>query len=101
MGIRTDDHVTRHRQTLLRKQCMLDAHLTHFKIIGDLILFRKLADTLAVFRRLDILIGYKVIRHQRNLVLVKHAVHLHFVHFLDCNRAGDVIAKHQIQIRLD
>ena len=80
---------------------MLDSHLAHLEIIGDLIPICKFSHTFAVLRRFDILIRDKMIRHQRDLILVKNAVHLHFFHFPDRDRAGNVIAEHQIQIRLD
>ena len=101
MGIRTDDHISGYGKSFLRKQGMLDSHLSHFKVIGDLIASCELADTFAVLRRLNILIGNKMIRYQCDLILIKHPLHLHFIHFLDCHRTGDIVAQHQIQLCLD
>ena len=54
-----------------------------------------------MLRRLNILVGHEMIRHQSYLVLVKYALGRELVHLLDCHGAGDVIAQYQVQIRLD
>ena len=101
MGIRADDHVSRHGQPFLRQQGVLDAHLSHLKIVRDLVPTGELPDAFAMLRGLDVFIRHKMIRHKSYLVLVEHALCPELVHLLDCHRAGDVIAQHQIQIRFD
>ena len=101
MGIRADNHVPGHGEPFLRQQGMLDAHLSHLEIVGDIVLPGEFPDALAVLRGLDVLVGHEMIRHQSNLVLVEDAPGLELVHLLDCHRAGDIIAQHQVQIRLD
>ena len=101
MGIRTDDHIPGYGKTFLRKQGMFDTHLSHFEIIRDLIASCKLTDTFAVLRRFNILIGNKMIRYQCDLILIEHSLYLHFIHFLDCHRTGNIVAQHQIQLCLD
>ena len=101
MGVRADDHVPCHGKPFFRQERMLDAHLSHLEIVRYLIFPGKLSDAFAVLRRLDILIGHEMIRHQSNLVFVEHALILKLFHFLDGHGAGNVIAQHQIQLRLD
>ena len=80
---------------------MLNAHLSHFKIVGDLIPSCELSHAFAVLCRLDVLIRYKVIRNKSDFILVKDTLDLEFLHFLNCNRACDVVAQHKIQICFD
>ena len=101
MGICADDHITCHGQPFFRQKGMFNPHLSHFKIICDLIFACKLPHALTMFSRFDIFIGDKVIRHQRDLILVEHTVNLHFFHFLDRYGAGNIVAQHQIKIRLN
>ncbi len=101
VGVRTDNHIPRHRQPFLRQQRMLYAHLPHFEIVGDLIFVRKLPHTFAVLCGFDILVGHKMIGHQGDLILVKHPPGFHLVHLLNGHRGGDVVAQHQIETGLD
>ena len=101
MGVRTDDDISRHRQTLLRQKRVFDPHLTHIKIIADPVLCGKFAHTFTVLRRFDVLIRDKVIHDKRDLILMKYAVHLHLFDLFDRDRRCDVVAEHQIQIRHD
>ena len=55
---------------------MLDSHLSHIKIIRNVMAAGKFTDTFAVLRRLNVLIRHEMIQHERDLVLVKNAVHL-------------------------
>ena len=74
MGISSDYHITGNSQAFFGKKRMFYAHLTHFKVIGDIILSCKLAHALAVLCRLYILIRNKVVRHKSNLVLVEYSL---------------------------
>ena len=62
---------------------MFDSHLSHIKIIGDLISARKLTDAFAMLCGFDVLIWYKVIHDKCNLVLVENAVYLHFFNLMN------------------
>ena len=42
-----------------------------------------------------------MIQHERDLVLVKNAVHLHLVHLVNRHRRCDIISENQIQICLN
>ena len=75
---------------------MLDAHLSHIKIVGDLMLTGKIPAALAVLRGLDVLIGDKMIHDQRDLILVEHTLLIHLLHLVDRHRGRDIIAQHQI-----
>ena len=101
MGIRSDNHVSGNCQSFFRKKRMLDPHFSHLEIVGDLVAVCKLSHAFAVLRRFNILVRDKMIGNEGDLILVKNAVHLHFFHFPDGYRACDIIAKHQIQIRLN
>ena len=101
MGICTDDHVSGYSKAFFRKQRMLDSHLTHFKIIGNLVAACKFTHTFAVLRRFDIFVRHKMIRYKGDFVFMEHTVHVHFLHLLDGNRARNVVAQYQIQVCLD
>ena len=100
MGVCADDNIACHGQTFFGKQGVLDTHFAYFKIVGDFVSSGKFSYAFAVFCGFDILIGYKMIGNQGNFILVEYAVHLHFFHFLNSNRTGNVVAQHQVQIRL-
>ena len=80
---------------------MLYAHLADFEVVRDVVLYRKLTYALAVFGRLDILIGYEMIGNECDLILIEHSVHFHLIHLFDSNGTGDIITEYQIQIRFD
>ena len=101
MGIRTDDHIARNCQTFFRQKCMLNTHLSDFKIIGDLVTISKLSDAFTMLSRFNIFIRHKMIRNKGDLILIKYTVHFHFAHFLDRNRAGNIISKYQIKVSFD
>ena len=101
MRVSTDDHISGHGKPFFRKKGMLDTHLSYFKIIGDLIAACKLTYTFAMLCGFDIFIRYEMIGNQCDLILIKYTVYLHLVHFLDGNRAGDIISQDQIQLRFD
>ena len=61
----------------------------------------KFTDTFAVLRRLNVLIRHEMIQHERDLVLVKNAVHLHLIHLVNRHRRCDIISENQIQICLN
>ncbi len=42
-----------------------------------------------------------MIRHKRDLIFIKYAVHLHLFHFMDGHGACDIIAQNEIQIGFD
>ena len=101
MGIRTDDHITCNRQSFLGQQSVFDTHLSHFKVIGNLISACKLSHAFAMLSGLDVLVGYKMVRHECDLILVKHSLRIEFLHLLNGNGACDIIAQNKIQICLD
>ena len=49
MGIRTDDCVSCYSQTFFRKERMLDSHLSHVKIVGDIMTTGKFTDSICSF----------------------------------------------------
>ena len=101
MGVCTDYDITCYGKSFFRQQGMLNSHLADLEIVRDLIAACEFAHAFAVFCRFDILVRYKVIRYQRDLVLIEHTVHLHFFHLFDGNRACNVVAQNQIQLRFN
>ena len=90
VGVRSDDAVPGHCQAFFREQGVLDSHLSHVKIIGDLLAAGKFPHTLAVLRRLDIFVGDKMIHHQGNLILIKDLLLFQLSHLADGHRGGDI-----------
>ena len=101
MGIRSDHYISGYHKAFFRKNRMLDSHFAHFKVIGNLIAVSKFPHAFAVLCGFNILVGDKVIRHKGDFIFIKNAIHLHLFHFLNRNRTGNIISKHQIQIRLN
>ena len=56
---------------------------------------------LAVLSGLNVLVGRKVIHYKGNAGLIKHAVLAKFVHLIDGNRRGHIVAKYHIQLGLN
>ena len=86
---------------LLRQQRVLDTHIAHIKVVGNAVGAGKSAHLLAVLGRLNILVGSKVVHDKGNAGLVKHAVLAKFIHLINGNRRGHIVAKHHIQLGLD
>ena len=101
MRIRSDHDIPRHNKSSLRKKGVLDSHLPYIKIVRYLMLPGILTYTLAVFRRLDILVRDKMIHDQGDLVLIKHLIAPELIHLSDCDRSGNIISQYQVQVRLD
>ena len=72
MAVRADDRVTRHGESLFGDQAVLDAHLPHLEIVRDALRGGELPDQGALLRRLDILVGRKVVWHQRDFILIEY-----------------------------
>ena len=101
MGIGADHRIPGSHQSLFRQECMLDAHVSHVKIVGDPVNIGKIPAAFAVFCRFYIFIGDKMIHDQGDLFLIKNSLVLHFLHFIDGHGRCDIISQHQIQPCLD
>ncbi len=101
MRISTDNDISRRNKAAFRQQCVLDAHLSDFEVICDLVFSGEFPYTFAVFRRLDILCRHKMIRNQRDFVLIKYAFFREAVHLADCDRRGYIISKNEVQFRFN
>ena len=81
---------------------MLNSHLSHIKIVGDLMTTGKFTDTFAVFCGFDVFVRDKMIHNQGNFILMKYCpAYSAFVHLMDSHRCGDIISQNQIQIGFD
>ena len=98
MGIRSDHSIPRHYQAFLRKQGMFDSHLSHIKVIGNIVPAGKFTAAFTVLSRFNILVRDKVIHNQSYFLIIKNGLVIHLLHLIDRNRRCDIIAQHQIQI---
>ncbi len=80
---------------------MFNPHLSDLEIIRDPVAFCKLAETLAVFGRLDVLGRNEMIRNECDLRIVENPLLPELVHFAYGHRCRDIIAQHQVKICLD
>ena len=80
---------------------MLNPHVAHIKIVGNAVGTGKSTHLLAVLGGLNVLVGGKVIHYKSNAGLIKHAVLAKFVHLIDGNRRGHIVAKYHIQFGLN
>ena len=101
VAVCADHAVTAGHNPLLRQQRVLNPHIAHIKIVGNAVGTGKSTHLLAVLRGLDVLVGRKVIHYKGNAGLVKHAVLAKFVHLIDGNRRGHIVAKYHIQLGLN
>ena len=101
VGVSTDAGISCHDQAFLRKECMLDSHLSHIKIVHDIICLGEISHLLHVLRTLDILIRREMIHDQCDLRIVKYCFLFELGKLIDGNRSGNIISKHKIQICLD
>ena len=101
MRIRADRKLSGYNQSLLRNQCMLNAHLANIKIIFESLLGGKIPAHLRAFGRSDILVRHKMVHDKHDLVLIKHHLLLHFFHFTDRDRRRNIISMHQVHLSHD
>ena len=101
MGVRADDGLAGGHQALFGKQCVLDAHLPHVEIVVNVKPPGKGAALLALGGGLDVLVGGEVVHHQGDFALVKDPVEARRLELVDGYGGGDVVAQHQVQLRLN
>ena len=101
VGIGADHAVAGADDAFLRKKRVLNAHLAHVVEMGDVIFFREPAHLKALLRGLDVLIGGEVVEHQSDAVLIKDGVRAAFFKFVDGDGAGNIVAEHDIEVRLN
>ena len=99
------DNVARHHQPLLWQQHVLDAHAAHVKIVGHSLFPRKLAQDQALLRRLDVLVGGKVISHHHHPFGIKNlertVISGKLGKLADRDGCGDVVAQDNVHVDLD
>jgi len=74
MGIRADHELSRSDKPFFRKQGMLHAHFPHVEEMLDIPGKGKLPYALALFRRLYILIGRKMVEHKRYFAFIENRI---------------------------
>ena len=101
MGIRADAQAARSDQTFFGQQGMLDAHHADVHEILDVVLAGEGPGLLDQRRRLDVLVGGKMIHDHGDLGVVKHRGRAVFLEHIDGDGRGDVVAEHHIQLGVD
>ena len=101
MRVGADDQLTGTHQALFGQEGVFNSHVTHVVIIGDGEALGKGAALLTLLCRLDILIGDKVVHHERDLILIKDLGKTVFIKFVDRHGGGNVITQNHVQLRHD
>ena len=97
MGIRPDDDLTGSNQAFVRQQGVLNAHATHFKIVGNIMLSCKIPHLFAQGSGFNILAGRKMIRHQRDFIFVKNRTPNLFK-LIDGRRSCNIVRQYQVHL---
>ena len=97
-GVRVgaDDQVTRQHQSLLRQQRVLNAHRAHIVVVRQLLGTGEIAHHFALFGRLDVLVGYKVVGDQHHPASVKDFSYPDALELTDGNGRSDIVGQHQV-----
>ena len=101
VAVRADHAVTGSDDAFFRQQRVLNAHLTDIVEVEDIVLIGELSALLGLGSALDILIGYKVIQHDSDMLFIKHAVKTGAFKLVDGHRGGDIVAQHNVQLCVD
>jgi hypothetical protein len=80
---------------------MLNAHPADLGVVEQLLLPRELAHGAALFGRLDVLVGRKVIGHHHHSFWVKDLLYTQFFELADGDGCCDVIREHHIHRSLN
>ena len=80
---------------------MLNAHLAYIVEVEDIVLIGELPALLGLGSALDVLIGYKVVQHDSDMLFIKHAVKTGALKLVDGHRGGDIVAQHNVQLCVD
>ena len=101
MTVRADHAVTGGDDAFFRQQGVLNAHLTDIVEVEDIVLIGKLPALLGLGSALDILVGYKVIQNDGDMLFIKHTVETGALKLVDGHRGGDIVAQHNVQLCVD
>ena len=101
MGIRTDNQLARSNKALLRQQRVLNAHPSAIIEVFDAVLLREGPAGGAVPRRLNVLVGGKVVHDQHDFFWIELPAKTVGLHCLNGDRGGHIAAHDQIQPCVD
>ena len=101
MGVCADDKVAGGNYALLRQEGVLHACDAAFIVMGDILLFGKLAAHHDLVGRGDVLGRAEVIHYQGDFVLVEHLCGAHGLEGPDGKGACDVIGKNHVETAVD
>ena len=80
---------------------MLDTHLADIVEMAYAVRTGKPSAGLALLGCLDVLVGDKVVKHDRDLVLVKHGIKSGLFELVDRDRRRDIVAEYNVQLCAD
>ena len=101
MAVGADDAVSCSHHSLLRKEGMLDAHLSHVIEMAYAVGAGKFPALLRLLCCLDVLVGDKVVQNDGHPVLVKYLVKACLFEFIDSHRRRDVVSQDDVQLCFD
>ena len=101
VAVRADHAVAGGDDAFFRQKGVLNAHLAYIVEVEDIVFIGKFPALLGLGSALDILIGYKVIQHDGDMLFIEHAVKTGALKLVDGHRGGDIVAQHNVQLCVD
>ena len=101
MTVGTNNQITWKYYPFLRKECVLDTCLAHFKILGKALFPGKFPEYLALLRRPDILIRGKVVCNQNHPFLAKYLLRAGLSKPLNGYRCANIVAQSYVHPCID
>ena len=98
MRVRADNDVPRHYQALFGEQGVFDTHTTYVVEMGYLVFVTKVAAHFALYRRLDVFVGGKVVHDHRYFILIEYLFRADTVEFAYRYGRSNVVAEHSIHV---
>ena len=101
MRIRTDYCLARSNKPLFGQQGVFNAHFADIIKVCNVHRVRKLAALLTMLRRLYILVRRKVVKDNRNFILIKNIFEPVLLKFVYRNRGGNIVSQNHIELCTD
>lgn len=101
VAVRADHQIARADQTLFGQERVFDAHLTDVKEVFDVLSGGKFSRRLALLRRLDVLVGGKMIHDEGDFIAASHAGGARLVELFDRYGSGNIVGEYHVEARVD
>ncbi len=101
MAVRAYDQITRHDNSLFRKQRVFHSHFSGIVEMGKFLFFGKIPQNFCLHRRGNIFVRHKMIRNKYDSAFIKHCFRAAFIKLPDGNRCGDIISQSNIHLCID